>query len=462
MSLMIFLILLIGLVSSHPVLSDEVTPELRNGTSILGVEKVAKDEKTASPNNVLTQLLTRSPRTAQAPWVVMIEANGRCSGFILTQTIVVTSAHCAPDPGTNITITATYNGIDNVPIFVGAAQFHKHPDFNFNVLGSDRPDDIGFYILPSNLPVSRTGQATIFADIENEPWIGDNAIGRADAMVTVIGWGRGSPTTGAKDCGDLSFSDGGVKRISDDFILHESYGVSVVSWVGVDMTRDHYICPGDSGSPWMLKRNSQLLVIGVHSGGGEKIGPVSSTEKATLLRPKLDWIKSKAASEGTFVSCMKKQDASSNNVPYLECLDGIEGEFSLRKTPSTDQYLDVSPPVEYRQGVLVLANKSNSESQKWIFKQISQANYTIQQKSSGKYLETRGDDLVLVSRPNGGALPWGVRWLGLDQVVILGTNLKYLNTIGEYSIDSRNYTRVGTTPYRQGRVNWNLKKKAFE
>ncbi|MEZ5427634.1 MAG: trypsin-like serine protease [Pyrinomonadaceae bacterium] len=400
--------------------------------------------------------ITNAPMTSEAPWSVHMTGSGRsCSGIVLTETIVVTSAHCKL--GTNITIRAVDASGNYIEVFKGSATRYQHPAYDPSKAGplgifpasSDSSDDIGFYKLSSELNPS-ISPAPIFAD-ERKPWLLKYR-NSTNSVVTVFAWGRGTPVGASKNCPSSPLT-GGVKRISDSLKLSQpllgaypnfAQGRTYwpFGWISGKSSSQN-LCPGDSGSPWILKRGNEYLVIAVSST--VESWPNRGVVNATLIGKKLPWIISASAAVGTYLTCPKLKNSQSGGFWYRQCTQTLFRDYRIQQL-SSKRFVDAHEESTNDFNV-VTRTKQNNDSQVWTFISVGNNRYRIRQKNTRRYLdahEISSQDYRLVTRPrqNNNTQEWIVNHLGRGQFTLQqASNSRFVDAHEHRGEDYRVVTR---------------------
>jgi hypothetical protein len=245
--------------------------------------------------------ITRADRTEQSPWVVAIRSGTKsCTGSVLSSHWILTAAHCV-NVAQSSEVDVMMNG--NYHVYQGAATYYPHPSWDTTIVGgvvidADSDDDIGLIHLDEadGVPLSRTGQAKLFADAR-EPYHGT----WANRYFHIIGWGPGTDRGGSSDCDDASPRRD--KRIGVGFQVNVS-GDTHQTHAPYGSTHP---CKGDSGSPWLFSRGpagaKEDMVFGVMSS--LRLDTIVTSPKmwAALVPPRKEWFESRSAGTAHPLTC---------------------------------------------------------------------------------------------------------------------------------------------------------------
>ncbi len=259
--------------------------------------------------------VTVAPSTLEAPWSVQLVDDDACTAEALTRHYLLTAAHCLfgkPEfaGGREVFWVDPSTGNKN-RIYSGDATYILDPEYDHE--SSDRVHDFALVQLEGdgiNLP----SYARLYDD-PRQPWASSFSGNR---QFEVAGFGRGSdPGAASSAC---PTDGGGIKRLGKDFALTgQNIDVSgSPAKVSGRFTAKQELCDGDSGAPWMLRRGNTLMQFAVHSGSRGRRG--SAQKAATLVRPKLDWIRAQSFFRGKPVEC--RPDTRDGH-RFLACQSGL-------------------------------------------------------------------------------------------------------------------------------------------
>ena len=233
------------------------------------------------PPPVVNGTFTTAPN-----WVVQIQAGGcSCSGWAVNEHWILTSGHCfigtgqcpAVDGDQLTVLRATGLGASMV-VYQAPASFIRHPSF----AGNAAHDAQLIRLWSHGLPIEVMGQAKMYSD-SRKPWK-DLSLPRSFFSV---GWGRSviNPND-ATDC-----IAGGVNAMrSGGPLTLDSTSTDVPTFV-TSPIGTQFPCSGDSGSPWLLPRGSEMLGIAIHS---RRAGSPRKAQ-GTTIADNLSWIESTLA-----------------------------------------------------------------------------------------------------------------------------------------------------------------------
>jgi len=202
--------------------------------------------------------------TSDFPSVGTIGAWGSdfCSGTLISQTFVLTAAHCAEGVGD----TEGNFTLDN-QVYT-TQQVHLHPGWDSSVFGTDGANDIALYEL--NESVSNTTPSPIFT---GTPQVGNE--------LTLVGFGAGGDGTTGHN------GDYGTKRVGTTAI--DEVTSTLIHWRFDDNTESN-TAPGDSGGPAFLVVNGVYHVAGVTSGGDRFDAGIGDNSYDTRVDAYEQWI----------------------------------------------------------------------------------------------------------------------------------------------------------------------------
>ena len=220
-------------------------------------------EQTTPAISSLSRIINGTP-TSDFPSVGTVGAWGSdfCSGTLISQTFVLTAAHCAESVGDtdgNFTLDGQTYTTEKV---------HMHPDWNDSVFGTDAANDIALYEL--NQAVSGTTPSPIFT---GTPQVGDE--------LKLVGFGAGGDGTTGHN------GDYGTKRVGTTPI--DQVTSTLIHW-SFDDNSESNTAPGDSGGPAFLLVDGMHQVAGVTSGGDRYDAGIGDNSYDTRVDAYQDWI----------------------------------------------------------------------------------------------------------------------------------------------------------------------------
>jgi hypothetical protein len=291
-------------------------------TAQAGTSRSAITNGNPSPDPPYVVLIgiTKPSDTTQYVW---------CSGSVISQHYIVTSAHCAGSTGLhNVIVRAGQKG-ETYPytdpgVTTGVVippNWSAQVDWTVNV-----PWDIALVHLGGAGMGTTFPRARIYAGPES-PWTARGG------KFSVFGYGGGSDAGGFTDCTANNDGSGTKRGGSFAFLgsgVHE--GSTWVTAEGYSSLRT--TCHGDSGGPWLLERNGDYLLFAINSGG---YFVHNRPILATLLPAKMAWMQARATDTLGFpLSCTKVRDQrTATEVDYYDCAE----------PPPTD--LPPNPPVSF-------------------------------------------------------------------------------------------------------------------
>ncbi len=275
------------------------------------VEALETSEEGADVGEI-SEAVIRANATLEAPWAVQLGGDTVCTAEALTRHWLITAAHCVfgkPELRTGRTVQAVNPTTGAMTtVFNGNARYIIHPSYSHT--SADRVHDLALVLLDGdgmNLP----SFARIYNDAR-EPWV-KNFTGNRN--FEVAGFGLGSNPGGVSECDDGA---GGIKRLGTSFRLN---GLNQEPWFQGPMkvtglyTGDQQLCDGDSGAPWLLRRGHSLMQFAVHSGSR---GAIGGQKAATLVKPKLDFIRQESINQGRPIECFTD---TRDGYKFLSCQD---------------------------------------------------------------------------------------------------------------------------------------------
>jgi alpha-tubulin suppressor-like RCC1 family protein len=272
------------------------------GAAHLGACSVPVEE--SEPVATVSDAITNAPSTTGWPSAVsvFIHSNGLyCGASILSRHWILTAAHCLEQSqnGTQVDVNS-----GTATLFSGLANYYSHPDYDgTSIWGTaDTDDDVGLVKLSGAGVQPMPAQAGIYSD----PYlaVGDH--------VTIVGFGKGSDPGQSSDCdrgtlGTKRFKEYSLKTVEFK-LLEIDYGSSE-------------ICPGDSGSGWLISLDNVPMVASVTSNRR-----VWDDADSARLVPKVDWILSQSSQAGQRLSCPL---FFAGDVQYHDCFEVDQRAHSM-------------------------------------------------------------------------------------------------------------------------------------
>nr|NEH95698.1 trypsin-like serine protease [Rhizobium laguerreae] len=250
---------------------------------------------------VFTFLFARSELradSAEAPWVVevVIDSAERCSGSVLAERWILTTARCLKGFGMQANVTVYYADREGTPreIYDGRSVLHAHryyqgqafPTWVIDIPNADY--DVGLIeLIRGSIDLSVTGRAKLYTPSRPKPW----STAGANRDFVMIGWGNTddpvcsclgntaepgceSTTTGRKFLG-TGYSFDEAQRNAESLRSHSEI----------------FTCLASSGAPWLLLIGGEYLVIAVEHGTHYPFDQSGYTyHYAALISTKTDWI----------------------------------------------------------------------------------------------------------------------------------------------------------------------------
>ncbi len=220
-----------GILPNHSAIAS-ITPT--PSTTISGSDTPCKVVGTTIGVN--TRIINGEVCDAANSPVVQLELRngnriGLCSGTVISKRAVLTAAHCLV-------------GVSGVVVHAGsvrsvASSYHYHPDYNAKNNDSPESNDIGIVSLDSNLPTRVIGIVSVNTTFVS----GEKAI--------IAGYGNDEhQRAGILRAGTMTLTSASTEGIYSYFDGSGSNS-----------------CSGDSGGPYLVKRNGEWLIAGTTSWG---------------------------------------------------------------------------------------------------------------------------------------------------------------------------------------------------
>jgi len=208
---------------------------------------------------------TESPDLAKYSVMVLDDRGEMCSATILSQTVLLTAAHCVAHASD---WRVHWRDMDGKPILIKPKLVAVHPLYDPSAISKRRKSiDLALIKLSEPLPDR-------FVAIE----VSDLSVLPAGEMVTVAGFGF-SQEKNRKTLGKIR---------SVDLNVVQPYGESkFILWLRDAFSGGAGGCQGDSGGP-ILYKNKLIAVVSWSSGEGRS--NCGYYTQGVILLPELDWI----------------------------------------------------------------------------------------------------------------------------------------------------------------------------
>lgn len=208
-----------------------------------------------------------------------VRRGGFCTGTMITDSHVLTAAHCA-----EVIDSQTSGTFEVAGQLYRTSDIWIHPQYNSITLAND------IAILELSEPVLTVTPSLIFRD---EPLVGD--------ILSIVGFG------GAGNGNDGSDGTFGTKRVGVTTI--DDVTDTLVSWVFDDISEAN-TAAGDSGGPGFIDIEGQWYIACITSGGTEPDSSLGDFAFNTRVDAYADWI-----DETVAFSMMDDEDPPSDDEP---------------------------------------------------------------------------------------------------------------------------------------------------
>ncbi|KAH3746872.1 transmembrane protease serine 3-like [Dreissena polymorpha] len=231
----------------------------------------------------------RIAQHGEFPWQVSIRYMGQhvCGGTLVSDTYVVTAAHCFEDLGTYATqwtigVGLQYHVSNSPNNVIHVSRVTPHERFN------QRTNENDIAVIKLSKPIDLTGPYTRAACLpeSSDQFVND--------VCTVSGWGATyyDPNGRAPVTDQLEYVN--LRTISNtDCTYYLGYGSIHPSNIcaGATSTGGQDACQGDSGGPLVCKRSNGWVLTGVVSWG-DGCGKARRPGVYTRVTSFLDWVRS--------------------------------------------------------------------------------------------------------------------------------------------------------------------------